>query len=117
MVSQSLYMRRDAGQVDTHDPVPASNSFHQRWLHAEEDQSGDKTVDRLMEEDVPLTLDDTLAVNLDVVATPLPEHDGPLEGVVESIFLPILDIVGELEMERSCQRRFVDGSLSRADSP
>jgi hypothetical protein len=48
-----------------------------------------------------LAFDHTPAIDLDVVATPFPEHDRLLEGVIPGVLLPVLDIIGELNARMS----------------
>lgn len=47
---------------------------------------------------VPLALNDTLTINLDVFAAPFPEHNGLLEWVIPGVLLPVLHVIGELLM-------------------
>lgn len=50
---------------------------------------------------VPLALNHTLTVNLDVFAAPFPEHNGLLEWVIPCVLLPVLHVIGELLTEVS----------------
>lgn len=45
-----------------------------------------------------IAVENTLSVQLHLVATPLPEHDGILERVGEGILLPVGSVVGELDL-------------------
>lgn len=47
---------------------------------------------------LPVAVQCTLAEDLDVLATPDPEGDGLLEGVVKVILLPVFNVVGELSL-------------------
>jgi hypothetical protein len=47
-----------------------------------------------------IAIQSSTTVNLDVFTSPYPECDRLLEGVIEVVRLPVLDIVGELPMSR-----------------
>lgn len=53
-------------------------------------------IHRALELDAPLALDNSLAIDLDVLTTPLPEHDRLLERVVPGILLPVLNVIRKL---------------------
>ena len=61
-----------------------------------------------------ITIHRSLTINLDILATPDHESDALLEGVVEVVVLPILNIVGELEI--LCQTRSPKSSFLRLPS-
>lgn len=45
---------------------------------------------------MPLALNNSLAIDLDVLTSPLPEHDRLLEGVVPGILLPVFNVIRKL---------------------
>ena len=53
--------------------------------------------------DSPLPLNDTRAVDLDIISSPLPEHDGLLKRVIPGIFLPVFNIICELALVSPAQ--------------
>lgn len=56
------------------------------------------TTAKLVPPPLAVTVESTSSVNLDILSTPLPEHDGVLERMVEGIILPVLGVVGELDL-------------------
>lgn len=82
----------------THDPVPSSNSFHHRCLYGRSSARHFYPEELHHPVRLPLAFDNSFSVDLNVLATPFPKHDGLLKRVIPCVLLPILHIICELQM-------------------
>lgn len=53
---------------------------------------------KLIPPPLTITVQSSSALDLDVLASPLPEHDAVLEGMMEGVLLPVLSVIGELDL-------------------